>query len=197
MTRSRRSSLLTRIAVAHDAHTRTSGPGQRRRRRDQQIGRSTAIAAHCPLCRACSAAKMRRAFLTWRCATALIYRLRVSASHRAHDARVSAARRCLPASVFGPVLIPPWFLQRPLASAFAAQGLPLRVLAPHLRRVRHRPAIGFQSSDACAQVRDAPARTGPESQQRRPVHSKSGQMGDGAVDPKRSSPTSCGCNATT
>jgi hypothetical protein len=37
----------------------------------------------------------------------------------------------------------PWFLHRPLAIAFATQGLPLRVLAPHLRRVRHRPAISL------------------------------------------------------
>jgi hypothetical protein len=30
-----------------------------------------------------------------------------------------------PSGVLGPVLFPPWFLQRPLANAFAIQGCPV------------------------------------------------------------------------
>jgi hypothetical protein len=37
-----------------------------------------------------------------------------------------------PSGVFGPVLIPPWFLHLPLASACALQGFPVdRAYAPH------------------------------------------------------------------
>lgn len=46
--------------------------------------------------------------------------------------RVASAIAWRPSAVFGPVLMPPWFLHRPLASAFAWHGLPvLRANAPH------------------------------------------------------------------
>ena len=55
-----------------------------------------------------------------------MYMLRAFGSHIAHQMRVAAARRCLPASVFGPVHIPP-VGQRPSLIAPATHDRPLRV----------------------------------------------------------------------
>jgi hypothetical protein len=89
---------------------------------------------------------MRRITFTWRWATARINLLRIPGTHYA---RVTAARRCLPASVFG---------QRPFLSALAMQGDP-----SGSSRVLHRPAIGFQSSKTRARAHAAHVRTGAKS----------------------------------
>jgi hypothetical protein len=100
----------------------------------------------CRCWRASSALRNRRILSTCRVATAAMYLLRTLGSHIAHPMRVAAARRCLPASVFGPVHIPPWLRRRPFLIAFAMHGPPLRVFAPHLRLCHQRPAITLHSA---------------------------------------------------
>lgn len=47
--------------------------------------------------------------------------------------RVDSAMAWRPSGVLGPVLMPPWFLHRPLVKALAWQGCPVeRAYAPHL-----------------------------------------------------------------
>lgn len=53
------------------------------------------------------------------------------ARHRARPAKSAASDRALPSGVRGPVLKPPWNLQRPLVSARHRQDPPARVRAPH------------------------------------------------------------------
>jgi hypothetical protein len=51
----------------------------------------------------------------------------------AHLARIAAAIRARPSAVRGPVLIPPWSLQRPFSIAFAWHGAPSYIFGEHHR----------------------------------------------------------------
>jgi hypothetical protein len=71
------------------------------------------------------------------------------ACHALGFCRPASPQRALPSGVLGPVLQPPWNLQRiPLFSNLHSQGVPLRVLAPQVSpcHVLRFPAIGLRNA---------------------------------------------------
>lgn len=99
-------------------------------------------------------AHFRRAYVTERTAILPAYK---KGAERCHRRRCASAIRALPSAVFGPVLMPPWNLQRLRpGSLLARHGVPFRVLAPQITRFG-RGGLGYQEGKGAAGInRDVP-----------------------------------------